>query len=68
MPVTVFLAPLPKPPLNLHPPLSENDPETYREEFDNQPNLIFTPLPDEEIGDPMKTRSLQPRHARAWQG
>lgn len=41
-------APLLEPTFNTYPPLAENYPETWDEEFCNQSNLIFHPLPDED--------------------
>jgi hypothetical protein len=42
--------------------LPEKGPEARDEEFDNQPNLEFSLLPDDDLGEPMK------RQVRAQQG
>lgn len=50
------------------PPLLENDPEAWVEEFDNPFNLKFPLAPNEDIGEPMKMPTLQPMQARAQPG
>lgn len=60
-------APLLEPTFNTYPPLPENDPETWDEEFWNQSNLIFHPLPDEDYWKPMKLLILRHSQSRARQ-
>lgn len=54
-------APLLGLPLDMYPPLPENCPEEWGEQFSNQSNIEFSPLPDGDLGEPMKMLSLQLR-------
>lgn len=40
----------------MYPPLPKNDPEAWGEEFDNKSNLEFSPLFDENFGEPMEKK------------
>ena len=57
-------APLLGPPLDMYPPLPENYPEEWGEEFSNQSNIEFSALLDENLGEDMKMLSLQFKQAR----
>lgn len=45
-------------PVDMCPPLSENNCEAWGEEFDNQPNLKFPPFPNKNLGEPMKQLTI----------
>lgn len=50
VPPALFLESL----LDMYPPLPENDPEAWAEEFDNKSNIEFSALFDENLQEPVK--------------
>ena len=54
-------------PLKMFPVLLKDDPEAWCKESDNQPNLTFFLLFDEDFRKPIKNLTFQSRQAWTWQ-
>ena len=54
-------------PLKMFSVLPKRTPEAWGKESDNQPNLTFFLLFDEDFGKPIKNLTFQSRQAWTWQ-